>query len=219
MIFSSEKGMGRLHADGSKPIEVLREGIAYPHSVTPDGKTLLFQTTGAESGSDIWAMALDGDRTPRPVLYSTANEAWAEISPDGKWLAYGSDSSGRPEIYVQPFPEGGSRQQVSYGGGDSPLWNRNGRELFFMTSGGQPGVTQVQAVAVTAAPALSFGVPRALFAGRFERLGGPTGYDISPDGRRFLLVERNDPPIKPVTHLHLVLNWFEELTRAQELNR
>ena len=134
-------------------------------------------------------MSLAGDRTARPLLNSPANEAWAELSPDGKWLAYGADWSGRFEVYVQPFPGPGPREQVSFGGGDSPLWSRSGRELFFLTPGDAPGTVRMNAVDVTIGTAFTSGKPRVLFQGRFGRTGGPTAYDVSPDGRRFLTVE------------------------------
>jgi len=219
VLFMQEDGMGRIRADGSAPIERLRDGIAYPHSVTRDGTALLFQTTSPQTGSDIWVMPLGADRSPRPLLNSPANEAWAELSPDGRWLAYGSDSSGRFEVYVQPFPGPGQREQISFGGGDSPLWNRNGRELFFLTRGDQPGTARVNAVDVTPGSALSAGKPRPLFTGRFGSTGGPTAYDVSTDGSRLLMVEFMDPPKQPVTRLRVVLNWREELRRAQNLSR
>ncbi len=211
--------MGRVRADGSAPIERLHGGNAYPHSITRDGATLLFQMPSSDSGSNIWMMSLGGDRASRPLLNSPANESWAELSPDGKWLAYGSDSSGRFEVYVQPFPGPGQREQISYGGGDSPLWSRNGRELFFMTRGDQPGTIRVNAVDVTPGSAFTSGKPRVLFQGRFGRTGGPTAYDVSPDGSRFLMTELLEPPRQPVTRLRVVLNWHEELRRAQNLSK
>ena len=219
ILFRQEDGMGRVRADGSAPIERLHEGTAYPLSITRDGATLLFQMPSADSGSNVWMMAIGGDRTARPLLNSPANESWAELSPDGKWLAYGSDSSGRFEVYVQPFPGPGQREQISYGGGDSPLWSRNGRELFFMTGGDQPGIVRVNAVDVTLGGAFTSGEPRVLFEGRFGRTGSPTAYDVSPDGRRLLMTEYLDPPKQPVTRMRVVLNWFEELRRAQNLSK
>jgi len=212
ILFMQLDGMGRVRADGSSPIERLRDGTAYPHSITRDGTVLLFHTNGAESGADIWTMPLGADRTARPLLNTPANESWAEISPDGKWLAYGSDSSGRFEVYVQSFPELGPREQISVGGADSPLWNPNGRELFFLSPG--QGTVRLNAVDVTPGSAFTFGTPRVLFEGRFSRTGSPTSYDVSSDGKRFLMVEYLEPPRQPpVTRLRVVLNWFEELKR------
>jgi serine/threonine-protein kinase len=219
VLFQQDDGMGRVRVDGSAPIERLHDVEAYPHTITRDGATLLFQKTSSDSGSNIWMMSLGVDRTVRPLLNSPANESWAELSPDSKWLAYGSDSSGRFEVYVQPFPGPGQREQVSFGGGDSPLWSRNGRELFFMTRGDQPGTSRVNAVNVIPGSAFTSGTPRVLFQGRFGRTGGPTAYDVSPDGSRFLMTEYLDPLTQPVTRIHVVLNWFEELRRAQTLSQ
>ena len=217
ILFSQSGGMGRVRADGSSAIERLGNARGYPHSVTADGRTLLFGTVGPDSGSDIWTMPLDGTGPPKPLLNSPANEAWAALSPDEKWLAYGSDSSGRFEVYVQPFPALGSREQISVGGGDSPLWRRDGRELFYLTSA--EGRATVHAVDVSTGSIFTSGKPRPLFTGRFNRTGSPTAYDVSPDGARFLLSERLDPPSQPVTRVQVVLNWFEELRKAQALNR
>jgi eukaryotic-like serine/threonine-protein kinase len=217
VLFMQQDGMGRVRADGSAPIERLHNGIAYPQTITPDRTTLLFGMTSPDSGSDIWTMRLEGDHTARPLLNSPANEAWAALSPDGTWLAYGSDSGGRFEVYVQSFPELGPRQQVSVEGGDSPLWSRNGRELFFRSAGA--GVGRMNAVDVTTGPSgITFGKPHQLFEGRFGFTGSPTGYDTSPDGR-FLMTETLDPPKQPVTQLRIVLNWFEVLRRAQTLSK
>jgi hypothetical protein len=187
--------------------------------MTRDGATLLFHQTSGDSGANIWMMSLDSDRPPRPLLNSPANEAWAELSPDNKWLAYGSDSSGRFEVYVQPFPGPGQHEQISYGGTDSPLWSPSGRELFFMTRGDVPSVLRVHAIDVTPGVPFKSGTPPVLFEGRFGRTGSPTAYDVSRDGSRFLMVEHLDPPSQPVTRMRLVLNWFTELRRAQTLSR
>ena len=211
-------GVGRIRADGSAAIEVLLNQHAYPHSVTPDGAALLVQKGGRETGSDIWIMPLGSDRSLRPLLQTRASEAWAEVSPDGHWLAYGSDSSGTYEVYVQPFPGPGAREQISFGGGTSPLWSRDGRELFFLTDG-DPGIVRLNAARVTIGQSFSAEKPRELFAGRYARTGGPTAYDVSLDGARFLFSAYLDPPKQPVTRLRVVLNWFEELHRAQRLSK
>ena len=217
VLFSRSGAMARISADGSSAIEQLRESRGYPQSVTADGRTLLFGTVQAESGADIWTMPLDASGPATPLLNTPANEAWATLSPDGRWLAYGSDSSGRFEVYVQPFPMLGPREQVSTDGGDSPLWSRDGRELFYMSSA--EGRVMVNAADVRAGRTIGFGKPRALFTGRFGRTGSPTSYDVSPDGARFLLAERLDPPSQPVTHLKVVLNWLVELHRAEATSR
>ena len=210
IFFMQPDAVSRVRADGTGAIERLHDGSGYPHSVTPDGSALIFQKSGGATGSDLWILPLVGKPTPRPLIQSPALEAWAEVSPDGKWLAYGADTSGRFEVYVQPFPGPGPREQISINGGAAPLWSRNGRELFFMSDDDRPGVQRINAVDVTLAPSFSAGKPRELFSGRFARTGGPTAYDVAKDGR-FLLVEFLDPPKQPVTRLRVVLNWTEEL--------
>jgi serine/threonine-protein kinase len=220
VLFMQSDGVGRIHADGSGAIERLHGELGYPHSVTPDGSTLLVQKGGPDTASDIWMMPLGGDHTLRPLLRTPASEAWAEVSPDGRWLAYGADTSGRYEVYVQPFPGPGSREQISSAGGTSPLWSRDGRELFFLVDGNVPGAAvRLYVVDVTLGQTFSAGKPRELFGGRFARTGGPTAYDVSVDGKRFLFSQYLDPPEQPVTRLRIVLNWFDELRRAERRSR
>jgi dipeptidyl aminopeptidase/acylaminoacyl peptidase len=200
-------------------VERLRDRRSYPDSISPDGSLLAFQTGSVKTGSDIWLMPLGADHTPRPLLQTPANEAWAEISPDGRWMAFGSDSSGRYEVYVQPFPGPGPRQQISFEGGTSPLWATSGRELFFAGERDKDGAVRVLAIDVSAGATFSAGKPRELFVGRYFMTGGPTGYDVSRDGKRFLMAEGLEPSKQPATHLRVVLNWFEELRRAQGIDQ
>ena len=124
-------GIGRIPADGSAPPEqIVKENYLQPSAAHPDGSVLsIIQRTDA-NGTDIGLLSTK-DGTIRPWLATPANEAWPEFSPDGKWMAYASDVSGRFEVYVQPFPGPGPRQQVSLDGAASPLWSRDGKRLFF----------------------------------------------------------------------------------------
>ena len=99
-------------------------------SWSPDGRRLLYRQIGATTGQDVWVYSAD-DRTLTPFLQSSSNELSATFSPDGRWVAYVSDESGRAEVYVRPFPGPGTRSQVSIDGGTAPVWSRDGRELFF----------------------------------------------------------------------------------------
>jgi len=103
----------------------------FPGSWSPDGETLAFVESHPESGSDIYLLNVR-DRSVTPYLNSRFNERYPEFSPDGRWLAYASDESGRFEVYVQPFPRGGGKWQVSSEGGCAPLWARNGKQLFYL---------------------------------------------------------------------------------------
>ena len=130
----------------------------------------------------------------------------ARFSPNGRWLAYSSNESGRSEVYVRPFPGLGGTSQVSTEGGAEPVWSRDGRELFYRGSDG------VMAVPVsTQAAAFAAGLPRRLFADHFEPTGtGTGGYDVSLDGRRFLMISPAEPEL-PVAQINLVLGWFDEV--------
>jgi serine/threonine-protein kinase len=142
------------------------------------------------------------------LLATAFTEGAQSFSPDGRWITYGSDESGRPEIYVQPYPPGG-KWLISTEGGTEPMWSRNGQELFYRSS------TKMMAVDVTLTPAFSAGKPRQLFDGQFFSSVFPlTGrsYDVTADGRRFLMVKETEQATSPVK-LNIVVNWFEELTR------
>ena len=137
--------------------------------------------------------------------HSGFNKTQAQVSPDGRWLAYTTYEFGRDEVYVDSFPTGGHRQQVSVGGGMQPRWKRNGGELFYLA----PDQT-LMAVPVTTGPArFDHGRATALFRTRLVPTGSqipwPTMYDVTADGQRFLL---NGPPADPGPPITVVLNWL-----------
>ena len=199
--------------------------VQVPTSWSADGRTLIFtQRLGstASVNRDIWTLTL-GDTAPaaRPVLVSAADEASAELSPDGRYLAYQSNQSGRSEVYVQPFPGSGRRELLSTDGGAQPVWAPDGRELYYRASGPGP-MMRMMAVDVTLGKVFTAGRPRVLWEAMRARYPGGTGgrtYDVSPDGRRFLMLQqRNSAPQPPVTHVVLVQNWLEELKRLAPRN-
>jgi serine/threonine-protein kinase len=109
-----------------------------PNAVSPDGTKLVFREDRINGGSDLMLLPLQGERRPQPLVQTPFMERNGDISPDGRWLAYESNESGQFEIYVRPFPNvNDGRWQVSTGGGTTPVWNRSGRELFYLTPGGQ----------------------------------------------------------------------------------
>ena len=136
------------------------------------------------------------------------------FSPDGKWLAYTSDESGRGEVYVRAFPGPGAKHQISTAGGHSPSWARSGRELFYLQPDLAEGrnVNDFMAVEVSSSPAFSASRPRKLFGRAVSSYNPTRGYDLSADGR-FLILTPYDPPTEKVTEIQVVLNWFEELKR------
>jgi dipeptidyl aminopeptidase/acylaminoacyl peptidase len=153
-------------------------------------------------------LLMEGDHTPKLLLKEKYGESSPQISPDGKWLAYESDESGKYEIYVRAFPdvESGGRWQVSTSGGGFPLWSPDGRELFYRSG------DAVMAVSVEAKPIFKLGTPKSLFPNKYVGQ-----FDISPDGKRFLMLKPATADEKSTAEaprkIVVVFNWFEELKR------
>ena len=139
-----------------------------------------------------------------------------EFSPDGRWLAYVSNESGRNEVYVQPYPGPGERHLISTNGGEQPAWSGNGRELFYVQGGGfgGGGVTTLMSVKVATAPAFLAGTPEAVFESADLRTAWGRSYDVASDGRRFLLTLNKEAPTNLApAQMIFVQHWFEELKR------
>ena len=204
---SRDTGLFWQSADGTGAAERLAAGL--PSAVTPDGKHVIFHVGVA---NDLMMLALDGTRHVEPLIRTPANERNGVVSPDGRWLAYESDSSGRFEIYVKPFPNvNAGRWNVSTAGGTRPLWApKNGRELFYVAPDGA-----LMAVGVDHRGATwSTGRPVKVVQGPYAT-GGPRStrtYDVSPDGQRFLMVKQLASHA-PAPQIIIVQNWFEELKR------
>ena len=199
-------------ADGGGAAERLTtsENVQYPGSWSPDGQLLAFSEANPTTGWDIWVLGLQGNRKPRPFLQTPANEYQPTLSPDGRWLAYASDETGRREVYVRPFPGSGGKVQISTEGGLEPVWARNGRELFYRSG------DKMMAAAVETKPTFAAAKPKLLFEGHYETVifgfyEGPN-YDVSPDGQRFLMIKASEQESAP-TQLNVVLNWSDELRR------
>jgi len=146
------------------------------------------------------------DRKAQPFLQTPFNESVPRFSPDGRWLAYISNESGRYEVYVQPYPGPGGKWQISTDGGTEPVWNRNGRELFYRSG------DKMMAVDIATQPSFVAGKPRMLFQGQYVPTNGTFPfYDVSPDGQRFLMLKPSEQSGAAPTQINVVLNWFEEL--------
>jgi serine/threonine-protein kinase len=198
-------------ADGSGGLERLTtsEYTHAPHSWSPDGQLLAFIEVNPTTGNDIWVLRLgDPARDAQPFLRTPFNESVPRFSPDGHWLAYISDESGRYEIYVQPYPGPGGKWQISTEGGTEPVWNPTGRELFYRSG------DKMMAVYIATQPGFAAGKPRMLFEGPY--LPTPltaANYDVSLDGQRFLMLKPSEQVQAAPTQINVVLNWFEELKR------
>ena len=203
---ASEFGIYRQRVDGQAQAELLWASPTPiwpdPQSWSPNGRTLVFSTKAKDTAEDIWTLSLEGDRAAKPWLQTAANEWAGRLSPDGRWMAYNSDESGQPEVYVQPFPGRGGKWLVSQGGGGfNAIWSRDGRRLYFRRG------DQVLETDVDAASGFTLGTPRVLFSGRYLATG--RDFDVSPDGTRLVMM-RNDDPRSTAT-LHVVLNWWHAL--------
>jgi Tol biopolymer transport system component len=196
------------NSDGSGTEEVLWKGGTHTHasSFSPDAKFLAFTDYDASSRGDIWVLPLQGERRPQVFLKTPFNEYDARFSPDGRWLAYTSDESGQTEVYVQAFPGPGGKWQVSAGGGHSPVWAHNGKELFFRSG------PRTMVVPVATQPTFSPGAARQLFeANYYEMPRREANFDVSPDGQHFLVVKGSGGT--GATGYIVVLNWAEEVKR------
>jgi serine/threonine-protein kinase len=213
---SAEENAFLVSADGSGTPDrlVTCECPSHATSWTPDGRTIV-GVERKENNYDIVLVDVAGTHQKTPLLHSKADENYPDISPDGRWIAYVSNESGRSEVYAQPFPNLGSRHQISIDGGTAPAWSRDGRELFYTTTaptpGGQASLTRMMAVAVTAVPSFVASPPRVLFEGRYGATAIVRPYDVTADGQRFLMVKQKDRAPAFVSQMILVQNWLEEL--------
>ncbi len=173
-----------------------------------DGKFLLFSAAGTSTAWDMWTLDLqDKGAKPVPYLQTPAGERYGAFSPDGRWVAYQSDESGRFEVYVQSFPPGAGKFQVSAGGGTGPRWRADGRELYFRSN------DSLMAVTMQTSPRFAAGVPQELFGSRGASGVPARSYDVTPDGRRFLVAipstsERDVPSVT------VIVNWQAGLKTA-----
>jgi serine/threonine-protein kinase len=199
--------------DGSSPAQRLTQvnKSQFPCSISPDGKTLLVQeiTMKQKRDWDLMEVSLEGDHVTSDLLRTSNTEVQGILSPDGRLVAYASNESGLMQIYVRPFQGTEKATPVSSGEGWGPLWSPDGKELFFA----QPNPARIVAVTVEGASGRRFGKPRVIFEGNFD-VGDTYGrtYDLSPDGKRFVIIERGEPA-PPARQIVVVQNWFEELKR------
>ncbi len=193
--------------DESSPMERLttNEHDQYPGSWSPDGKTVAVAEFPSDTNCDISLLDTQTRRVTA-FLNSAYDELYPEFSPDGRWIAYQSNESGQYEVYVRAFPGPGPRQQISRGGAAEPIWARDGRQLFYRRG------SQMWVVDVRTDGGLSAGKPRLLFERSGYAHGRPIrAYDLSLDGKRFLMVKPAQTKPSPVIDMIYIQNWFDEL--------
>ena len=217
VLFTSNKtGPSNIYwkpADGSGAEERLTmgENLQQPGSFTPDGRAFIYSESHPKMNTDLWVLPLDGERKPRILLQTPFTETTGRLSPDGRWLAYVSNESGRFEVYVRPFPGPGGKYQISTAGGNEIVWAHNG-ELFYRAGDQRE---KMMVVDIETQPTFRAGKPRLLFEATYATRGTGSGanYSVSPDGQRFLMLKPKEQPEAALTQIHVVLNWFEELKR------
>ncbi len=207
---------------GTEERLVESDATIVPVSWSPDASSIVYEVIDPKTSLDLWMLPLSGDRRPSPLLHTPFGESHGQISPDGKWLAYNSNETSRNEVYVQPFPGGAGKWQVSTSGGQFPRWRRDGRELFYMTqaSGGEMMAVDVGSSGST----FEAGTPKDLFdstyinlahTGTGQRGAGPYHtFAVSSDGQRFLIPS---PPASDTASLTMpiavVENWAAGLRK------
>jgi serine/threonine-protein kinase len=208
------RGLYQRRADGTGADSLLVAGLLDEGMWSPDGTWLVLRqggTTALSGGRDITGVRPGTDSAPVPVLVTPFDEEAIALSPDGRWLAYQSDETGRTEVFLRPFPNtDGGKWQVSNGGGTAPLWARNGRELFYVS-----GENDMMAVPVTAGPAPRLGEPHLLFRVPDELLAVESNYytpwDVGTDGRFIMARLLRTSAVGAEAPVIVVENWFEEL--------
>ena len=212
--------MWTMLADRSRAASLLtnKGSMQSPESWSPDGGTLAFtQMDDPESGSDIYILRTRGDHTPQPLVRTKFSEGSPKFSPDGKWIAYASNESGRSEVYVMSYPGPGRKTQVSSGGGADPVWRHDQKELFYRSG------DAMMAAEVSAGTTLVMSKPKVLWRGDYLAgagsscgMTGPTSanYDVSPDGQRFLMIKDTAVTSESKT-LHVISNWSRQLENAR----
>jgi Tol biopolymer transport system component len=185
-------------------------GIAEPQGWSAGGGRLVYTLPGRTTRGDIWVLPMDGGGPPAPFVATPADEAQPTISPDGDWIAYVSTETGTDEVLVRRYPDTGTAWQISAGGGTSPLWSRDGRELYFVS--GQ----KMMAVPVQTRPAFRAGVPVERLAGGFNT-SRARDFDVAPDGR-FVAIARGTGEGSR-QEIRMLLNWEQELKRLAGAGR
>jgi serine/threonine protein kinase len=192
--------------DNAAPVLLSDDG-GTPWDWSRDGEFIVYQRFNPKGRNDIWILPLRGDAKPRAFLDQEYAESFPRFSPDGRWIAYASQETGRDEVYVRSFPAGDHQQRVSVDGGIDPQWRRDGRELFYLSPQGQ-----IMAVDFKGGTSAEVALPKQLFPTRIRGTGGTAGqYAVSADGQRFLITQSLEEVRQiPIT---VLTNWTASLKR------
>ena len=208
IVFTQGQDLFEKAADGQGEEKLLfkSDELKVVSDWSRDGHTLAFQSRAKETNWDVWVLAMSGEQKPTAFVKSPFSDSQPRFSPDGRYLAYQSNESGRFEVYMQSFPGPGGKWQISTGGGVEAHWRADGKELYYRSPD-----QKLMTVEIQAGPSFSAGVPQAAFLGRFEAGTARNRYLPAPDGKRFLTVA----PLgrEAMTPTTVVLNWFAELGR------
>ncbi len=178
-----------------------------PTDISPDGKFLIYGDFGAKTGRDIWVLPVTGEKTPIPVAVTEFNEVVGQFSPDGRWIAYSSNETGRQEVYIRSFPSSAGRWQISTHGGIHPQWDEGGQQLYYIDPNNQLMIVGVKSLGSS----VQAGTPSILFKTRNSYGGGPGHrYDVSGDGQRIILVDEQEGEFRSEP-LNLIVNWPSDL--------
>jgi len=195
---AKERGIYRVAADGGSEPELLRQTPQVSHVTSVAGNYAAVMVNDPVTNTDLWILGLSSPYEMRPFKNSPAVERQGSLSPDGRWMAYVSNESGRSEIYVAPVPGPGGRRQISSEGGEQPRWVRNGKEIVYRNG------TRMMSVPVQLRPDLQIGKPIELFDRKFDRGAAVDAYDVTSDGQTFVMTrsERENP-----TEIRVVIGW------------
>jgi serine/threonine-protein kinase len=220
LFFSSAARGTWIRSDGAGEPQTIMEGHDNPRltSFSPDARRLAYSERSLETGHDLWTVALDltdpehpKAGKPEPYLRTPNDDLVPVFSPDGRWIAYRSNETGNPEIYVRPFPAaGGGKWQISTGGGLYAVWSKDGRELFYETTD-----NRIMVVDYTVDGASFISSQPRLWSDKQLFYTGTLNLDLAPDGKRFVVLSLPQPEsgAKGSVHITVLLNFFDELKR------
>ena len=218
IVYSSNRvdDLFRVKTDGTNSVEQLTVSDKYQfaYSITPDDRQILFAEGSSNTmPSDIAMLTLGSGESPQVLLNSEFNETEPAVSPDGHWLAYVSNRSGTPEVYVRPFPNvNEAATQISIGGGFQPRWTPDGRELVYR------GHSDLMIVAITTAPEFMVGRPESLLSLGDYLVYDLGNFDVAPDSQRFLMLKQATEDEFPVSRVVVVQNWLDDAAKQIALH-